>query len=356
MTMCMTTKQVQSLLLSPAQAVEAYAVCNTPYFRITDPDNSHMSVGKPIYEAAPDEFSKHTQHQLRRAHQLMRKFLGAELFYVQPDNQLPDQVYTADIGMFHIKPDGEQVAVVANLRYRGGEEKYFKKLAHSLVATVVEMPDGVHWEGSGDTVAIRDPRTQEIKCYLMGCGPRSDPRAAEVLSAAWGVTVHPIPLNVADSKEHQAGFHIDTAVMQTGSESGHLVIHRPVVSAQGLNTIKSIVPEKLWIDLSDADAKAMGTNGVVMGKKILLHDWKNGVPDEVMQSIATRAGVPLAGFGLSTEYKQTLADIGCDTRYVDLTTIILGGGSGKCGSNRISNAVSPAALQKWMAYRQLMRA
>jgi hypothetical protein len=177
-----------------------------------------------------------------------------------------------------------------------------------------------------------------------------------VLSAAWGVPVHPIPLNVADSKEHQAGFHIDTAVMQTGSEDGHLVIHRPVISAEGLNTIQSVVPEKLWIDLSNADARAMGTNGVVVGKRILLHDWKNGAPDAVMQSIAARAGVPLAGFGLSTQYKQTLADIGCATRYVDLTTIILGGGSGKCGSNRISNAKSPAALLKWMQCRQSMRA
>ncbi len=313
-----------------------------------------MSEGEKVYHRNPELFSQLTQAQLKNAHKLFKSFLGVQLAYVDPNPHLADQVYTADPGMFHINSDGELVAVLSNFRfkqYRGGEVKHFKDLANRMGATIVQMPDHIHWEGSGDTIAIRDPKTQIVQCYLMGCGPRSDSAAAGVLQAAWGVPVHPVPLHVANSASEQSGFHIDTALMRTGSESGHLVIHRPVVSNEGLKTIQSVIPENLWVDIGDQDAQAMATNGVVLGKKILLHDLDDGVPNPQLNKLANDSGVDLTNYALSRKYLQMLRGIGCDVKTTDLTTIILGGGSGKCGSNPITNAVSPAALEKWHMLR-----
>lgn len=361
-----TISQATEQVLPPVQPLslqEIYAVCHTPFFGIAATNNSHMTIGAQIYQANPDAYAKATQIQLRRAHKIFKGFLGAKLEYIQPDPKLLDQVYTADPGMFHIKEDGELVAVVANFRYqgyRGGEQSYFHTLAKQLGATIVEMNKyNLHWEGSGDTLPVRDPKTGKITCYLMGCGPRSDEGAAQVLENAWGVPVLPVPLIVAKSAAEQEGFHIDTAVMKPGSEAGHMVVHREVITKEGLKTVQSVSPGKsdaLWHNLSDADANAMGTNGVVIGNKVLLHDWKDGIPDAAMMALAKQAGVPLKGFGLSGEYKQWLTDIGCQIKTTDLTSIVLGGGSGKCGSNRITNAVSPAALAQWHKNRRMRTA
>ncbi len=343
----------QTLRASPAAM---FAVCHTPFFAINATNNSHMSEGARVYHADPAAYSKLTQTQLKGAHRLMHQFLGAKLEYVDPNPHLADQVYTADPGMFHITEEGELIAVLSNFRfknYRGGEVKHFRKLAESLNATIVEMPGYLHWEGSGDTVVIRDPKTQEIQAYLMGCGPRSDEGAAQFLQDVLKVRVVPVPLRVASSPSEQSGFHMDTATMQPGSEAGYLVIHRPVITDEGLARIKSVVPEALWLNISDHDATAMGTNGVVLGNKVLLHDVNPNDPTAVqLAKLASKAGVDLTAYALSAKYKQQLTDIGCDVKTTDLTTIILGGGSGKCGSNPVTNAVSQQALHLWLQNRQ----
>ncbi|TAH33375.1 MAG: hypothetical protein EYC62_06815 [Alphaproteobacteria bacterium] len=348
----------QTLPVSPANAV--YAVCHTPFFAINATNNSHMSAGERVYHADPEAYSKLTQTQLKGAHRLMHRFLGAALEYVDPNPHLADQVYTADPGMFHINGDGELIAVLSNFRfkdYRGGEVKHFRAVAEKLGATIVQIPDHLHWEGSGDTVVIRDPKTQAIQAYLMGCGPRSDEGAAAFLQDVLKVRVVPVPLRVASSPSEQSGFHMDTATMQPGSEAGHLVIHRPVITEEGLARIKSVVPESLWLNISDHDATAMGTNGVVLGNKVLLHDVDSKDPTAVeLAKLASKAGVDLTAYALSTKYKRQLGDIGCNVKTTDLTTIILGGGSGKCGSNPVTNAVSQRALHLWLQNRNNQRA
>ncbi len=127
----------------------------------------------------------------------------------------------------------------------------------SLIAEVVEMPDGVVLEGAGD--CLWDSSRGQ---FWMGCGFRSDRAAAAIVEQCFGAPC--VPLELADP----SFYHLDTAFSPLPCGS---VIYYPAAFTPGARAvIEQRVAPADRIALDPADAARFAANAVCFGQVLVL--------------------------------------------------------------------------------------
>lgn len=222
----------------------------------------------------------------------------AEVRYVEPQDGLPDLVFTANAGVVSGK-----VAVVSRFRHpeRQGEERWFQEFFEAQGFETHLLPDSVgHFEGAGDMLYDRG-----LPIIWAGYGWRSDLRAiratAEILRAE--VTA----LRLVDERF----YHLDTCLCPlTG---GHLMYYPPAFDEASQRLIARLVPPEKRIAVADRDAMAFACNAINVGNSIILNR-------------ATRA------------LRARLEELGFELCETPLTEFLRSGGAAKCLSLRLDDA------------------
>jgi len=171
----------------------------------------------------------------------------------------PDLVFTANAA---VVLDGK--ALLARFRHpeRQCEEPVFaagfRALAErGLINEVIELPRGLALEGAGDCLWDRTR-----KLFWMGCGFRSDERAAEIVQSVFGLPCIPLKLSEASY------YHLDTAMCAL--PCGGVIYYPGAFTLAALETIHAHVGPADRIPLSPEDAARFAANAVVVGRNIVL--------------------------------------------------------------------------------------
>jgi len=175
---------------------------------------------------------------------------GSEIFLIEPGAGLPDMVFTANAALAH-----EDKVILSRFRHseRQGEEKYFADWFSHQGYTCYTLPDGISFEGEGDTVYYKD-------IMLLAYGFRTDR------------TSHPHIGSIIE-KEYKSlklidphFYHLDTCLLFV--EPIDLLIYYP--GAFHPESVKEIedLPSKI-LRLSEDDAKSFVCNSIWAGCNLL---------------------------------------------------------------------------------------
>jgi len=191
---------------------------------------------------------------------------GAMIETVPPLEGAPDLVFTANAA---VVLDGK--ALLARFRHpeRQIEEPAFaagfRALAErGLIDDVIELPRGVALEGAGDCLWDRTR-----KLFWMGCGFRSDERAAQSVQSVFGVACLPLRLSEASY------YHLDTAMCAL--PCGGVIYYPAAFTPAALDVIHAHVAPADRIALSAEDAARFAANAVVVGRNIVLSSASTGL-------------------------------------------------------------------------------
>lgn len=185
--------------------------------------------------------------------------LGAAVETLEPQPDLPDLVFTANAA---VVLDGKAVLARFCHDERQGEEPVFDAAfrvlkARGLIDEVVHLPVDVTLEGAGD--CIYDARRGVL---WMGCGFRSDARAAAAIEEQLGMRCIALPL--ADPRF----YHLDTAFCAL--PCGGVIYYPPAFTPAALAAIYERVAPADRIVLNGADAARFAANAVCVGRTIVL--------------------------------------------------------------------------------------
>jgi N-dimethylarginine dimethylaminohydrolase len=231
-------------------------MCSPEHFEVSYAINPWMK---------PDEWSAHREDLEARAKAGWKALVaeyekcGRKVKFVEPVKGLPDMVFTANAAVVL-----NRIALVARFRYeqRVGETPVFTEYFESLVKEgiidkVVQLPEDVTLEGNGD--CVWDPTHN---CFYMGCGPRSDPRAQEIVKNTFGVEVHRFELI------NPKFYHMDTALCPLSG--GEALVVRSAFSPEDIARLQKIIGEDKVIFVPEEDADRFCANAVNLGREIVL--------------------------------------------------------------------------------------
>lgn len=207
---------------------------------------------------------------------------GATIECVDPKPGLPDLVFTANAA---IVLDGK--ALLSRFRHheRKPEEPVFADAlqAQAGLDAVETLPNDMIQEGAGD--CIWDPYRRQ---FWMGCGPRSDRVAAEVVADYFGVQC--VALELADP----SFYHLDTAfcVLPTGD-----VIYYPeAFTTVARGTIEERVAPAQRIALDRAEAAQFSANAVSFDHCLVLSSCTETLRARIEERGFTVLATPLHTF------------------------------------------------------------
>jgi N-dimethylarginine dimethylaminohydrolase len=170
-------------------------MCRPTYFDVIDVKNPFMRPNAESIDRGKAEYQWST---------LAAAFAesGLAVHEVAPVEGCEDMVFTANPAFTGVRADGTRVALGSCMRYESRNREVKPTLAAlaNLAYEIVDLPDGVHFEGGGDAVWHANGR--EI---FLGVGPRTDVRAAEAVAGAFFVDVVPLQLLT------ERFYHLDTA-------------------------------------------------------------------------------------------------------------------------------------------------
>ena len=180
------------------------------------------------------------------------KSLGANISLIEPAEGLPDMVFTANAALIH----GNKV-IMGSFKYkeREGEEPHYIKWFSGQGYNCHRLPDGLSFEGEGDTVYYKD-------IVLLGHGFRTD-----ILS-------HPYIGDITGRKYTSLKlidphfYHLDTCLLFI--EAIDLILYYPQAFDQ--KSIKEIdtLPSKT-LRISKEDARLFALNSICIGMNLLLY-------------------------------------------------------------------------------------
>ena len=245
---------IHATLATPPQP--RYLMCPPRHFAVTYSINPWMD--PKAWAGSGPALHATAERQWNGLHRALVRH-GTAIETVEPEPGLPDLVFTANAA---VVLDGK--ALLARFRHpeRQGEQPVyaaaFRALqARGLIGEVFEMPEGVMLEGAGD--CLWDARRG---LFWMGCGFRSDPAAAAVVEARFGVRC--VPLTLADP----SFYHLDTALCPL--PCGGIVYHPGAFTREALQRIEALVAPPDRIALKPSDAARFAANAVCFGRVIVL--------------------------------------------------------------------------------------
>ena len=259
-----------------------FLMCRPQYFAVTYSINPWMDPaawsqsGDALHGEAVQQWEG-LLHAVRRS--------GATVELVEPENGLPDLVFTANSA---VVLDGK--ALLARFRYpqRQGEEPVYAAAfnalrSRGLIDEVVTLPPGVTLEGAGD--CLWDAHRQ---LFWMGCGFRSGVEAREVVAEQFGVPC--VALALADP----AFYHLDTCFSPL--PCGAVMYYPAAFTAEGLAQIHARVAPTQRIAIAAEDAAHFAANAVNFGRTILLSSCSETLRGQLKKRGYTVVEAPLTVF------------------------------------------------------------
>lgn len=195
--------------------------------------------------------------------------LGATIEPVTPQPGLPDLVFTANAAMIF-----QGRAILSRFRHeqRQGEERPFKEHLEKLGLEVVQLPDGLFFEGAGDALFCGET--------LFG-GYRIRSTARSLQEVARLIDRQVIPLELVDSRF----YHLDTCFCPVTSE---MAIWFPgAFDDYGQQVMREMIPD--LITLNEDEAVAFAANAVVIGQHVVTN---SGCP-QLARELQSRALKPV---------------------------------------------------------------
>jgi N-dimethylarginine dimethylaminohydrolase len=247
------------------------------FFAVEYAINPWMDVGTPVdAHLARAQWDALHQTYLR---------LGHHVDVIEPVPGLPDMVYAANGGFI-----ARGIAVVARFRFaeRAGESRAYSQWMSSLGYRPVATRH-VN-EGQGDLLMVGDT-------VLAGYGFRTDRRAHPEIAAALGLPI--VSLELVDPRF----YHLDTALAVLDDHT--IAFYPPAFSSAAQGQLRALFPHAIVV--GSADAYVLGLNVVSDGLHVVL---------------------PSAATGFATQLREA----GFEPVGVDLSELLKGGGSIKCGT------------------------
>jgi len=259
-----------------------FLMCRPQYFAVTYSINPWMDPaawsqsGDALHGEAVRQWEG-LLHAVRRS--------GATVEMVEPENGLPDLVFTANSA---VVLDGK--ALLARFRHpqRQGEEPVYAAAfnalrSRGLIDEVVTLPEGVTLEGAGD--CLWDAHRQ---LFWMGCGFRTGVEAREVVTAQFGVPC--VALALADP----AFYHLDTCFSPL--PCGAVMYYPAAFTTEGLAQIHARVAPTQRIAIAAEDAAHFAANAVNFGRTIILSSCSETLRGQLKKRGYTVVEAPLTVF------------------------------------------------------------
>ena len=210
---------------------------------------------------------------------------GAAIEFVDPQPDLPDLVFTANAA---IVLDGK--ALLSRFRHpeRRREEPVFAGTfdalqAQAQLSSVEELPKDIVLEGAGD--CIWDAHRRQ---FWMGCGPRSDRAAANVVADYFAVEC--VALELVDP----SFYHLDTALCAL--PTGDVIYYPSAFSGEALRAIEERVEPAKRVALDNDEAAQFSANAVSFDHCLVLSSCTDAFRRKVEERGFTVLTTPLQAF------------------------------------------------------------
>ncbi len=243
-------------------------LCPPTHYDIRYEINPWMSKENPIDHDKVSEEYRTLTYAYRQ--------LGISYDELDPSPELPDQVYTTDLG--HAEGN---LFIKANFKYPERQkeallaEEYFKTNGFD----VSTLPEGVYFEG-GDLLKVGD-------VYYFGFGKRSSKEAVEPIQEALGKPV--IPIELPD----EYFYHLDTCFSPLSEDVA--LINREALTPEGIAEIENYF--KSVIDVRGDDNKLLACNLISHeGTVIMSQGVSNELKDQIIAHGFRVATVPIGEY------------------------------------------------------------
>jgi N-dimethylarginine dimethylaminohydrolase len=216
--------------------------------------------------------------------------VGAQISLLQPQEGLPDLVFTANAALIY-----RRKCILSNFRHpqRQGEKPVNDAWFRDQGFEVEELPENLFFEGAGDALFCGDT-------LFAGYQIRSHAVGHQAIGARLSHRVIPLPL--VDSYF----YHLDTCFCPVNEDTA---IYFPnAFDEYGQRAVQEHVPH--LIEVSADEAREFACNAVVVGK-----------------TVVTNTGCP--------HLHQQLESAGFQTRETPLSEFVKAGGSAKCLTLRL---------------------
>lgn len=254
-------------------------ICPPTHFDIEYEINPWMHVERKVIK----EKAWEAYNELKSVY----RFLGVELFEMEPVAGLPDMVYMADSG--HVQGD---IFIRSNFRYPERRQEAFvlaEWIKKNFNYTIAELPAGIFFEGHGDLIPTHD-------VYFMGWGKRSMREAIPYLEKYLDKPI--IGLELIDPYY----YHLDTCFSVLTPDVA--IINPTSFKPEGLQEIHKHF--KKVIEAGAADHQVLGCNLVVVDNHIIVAK------------------------GITAGLRKEFTNAGFIVHEIDTTQYRKGGGSVKC--------------------------
>ncbi|MDH5509959.1 MAG: TIGR00300 family protein [Nitrospinota bacterium] len=272
-------------------SLERFFMCLPDHFNVEYVINPWMegNIGKADPAKAMDQWAM--------LHQLISDRAQVELIKSAPG--LPDMVFTANAGLIL----GQDV-ILSHFAHpeRQAEEPLFRKWFEDHGYKVINVPDGIFFEGAGD--ALFDGSGSRLWAAY---GNRTSLFSHPFLADTFNIEV--VSLRLVDPRF----YHLDTCFLPL--PDGAVAWYPGAFDTRSNRIIESLVPENMRINVGEDDAPRFSANAVVAG-------------DVVIMNCA------------SEKLSRAIRNHGLKVEVVDFSEFIKAGGSAKCLTLRLDQ---PAA-------------
>jgi N-dimethylarginine dimethylaminohydrolase len=258
-------------------------MCRPTYYNIEYEINPWMSRARGAEASV-------AQAQWENLYRTLTSKLGAQVELVEPQQGLPDLVFTANAGLVY----GRKF-ILSRFRFpvRSGEEPIFAEWFRGQGFEVIELPENIFFEGAGDALQCGEH-------LFAGYHFRSEIRAHAAIAEILGVRV--LSLQLADPRY----YHLDTCFCPLAG--GKLIYYPAAFDEYARRVIEQYVPER--IEVCPQDAARFGCNAVNVDGQV------------VVSTGCTQLTHDLSGWGFSVHA-------------VNLSEYLKSGGSAKCLTLRL---------------------
>jgi len=238
------------------------------------------------------------RRQWERLYDTVSEF--ADIVTIDPHPQLPDMVFTANAGVVY----GEK-AIASHFMpmERRPEEPLFKQWFRDNGFHLFELDEKIGFEGAGDCLLDRGG-----SWLWTGYGFRTEIEAHPAIQEFFDIEL--VSIRLTDARF----YHIDTCFCPL--TDGFLMYHPPAFDYESRIAIESRIPPHKRIIVDTMDAGNFACNAINIGDRVILHS----------ASDPLKARLMLAGFKVLE---------------VELTEFLKAGGSAKCLSLKLTEAVRP---------------
>lgn len=244
---------------------QSLLMCNPAYFGVNYVINPWMQgqVGKVD--------STRARTQWREFYEALGRLADVKL--IDPLPHVPDLVFTANAGILR----GNKF-IPSRFRHdeRRAEEPCFKAWFSANGYEIVELPEGIRFEGAGD--ALPQPGRDRI---WAGYGFRTDLEAHGFLTRVFQTEV--ISLQLVNPRF----YHLDTCFCPLLDD--HVMYYPGAFDPGSVRTVEEIVPPENRVAVSREDAENFACNAVLAEKTLFM----NGASRE-LRSRLERAGYVVA--------------------------------------------------------------